>query len=129
MPGACLQGEVVVRQGDPGNVMYFVAEGELEVRLYRKAGSQASQHHQHYSSGRSKHSFAQPGSPGLAAGRHAHLGHEEHRSGDGQHADERRALKASEMPRPRADVELDIETSCLSCESPAARQLCSEPFL
>ncbi|GMH40004.1 hypothetical protein BSKO_07908 [Bryopsis sp. KO-2023] len=27
-------GEVVIRQGDPGNVMYFVGNGRLEVRLY-----------------------------------------------------------------------------------------------
>ena len=29
-----MQGDVVVRQEDPGNVMYFVGEGSLEVRLY-----------------------------------------------------------------------------------------------
>lgn len=30
----CGQGEVVIRQGDPGNMMYFVGNGVLEVRLY-----------------------------------------------------------------------------------------------
>lgn len=31
---ALLQGDVVIRQGDPGNVMYFIAAGKLEVRQY-----------------------------------------------------------------------------------------------
>lgn len=32
-------GEVVVRQGDEGSSMYFVAEGELQVRLHKDAAS------------------------------------------------------------------------------------------
>ncbi|CAD7696758.1 unnamed protein product, partial [Ostreobium quekettii] len=33
-------GDVVVRQGDPGNVMYFIGKGRLEVRLYISGSSE-----------------------------------------------------------------------------------------
>ena len=36
-----LQGDVVVRQGDPGNVMYFIADGQVEVRLYYRPAEKA----------------------------------------------------------------------------------------
>ena len=33
---------MVIRQGDPGNVMYFIAAGKLEVRQYGSRGSEES---------------------------------------------------------------------------------------
>ncbi|CAD7701983.1 unnamed protein product, partial [Ostreobium quekettii] len=38
-------GEVVVRQGDPGNVMYFIGKGRLEVRLYFSSSTEESVRH------------------------------------------------------------------------------------
>lgn len=35
------QGEIVIRQGDPGNMMYFVGNGILEVRLYYEGNHDA----------------------------------------------------------------------------------------
>jgi CRP-like cAMP-binding protein len=69
-----------VRQGDPGNVMYFVAEGRLEVRLYSSEQAEGGS----CSSGGSRsrrNSLLRPGSPG----------------------------KASDTPRPRSEVDLDLQ--------------------
>jgi hypothetical protein len=42
LPACChAQGDVVFRQGDPGNVMYFIAGGKLEVRQGAGAQGQA----------------------------------------------------------------------------------------
>lgn len=35
---ACCSGDVVVRQGDVGNEMFFIGEGKLEVRIYDDSG-------------------------------------------------------------------------------------------
>lgn len=82
------QGEVVVRQGDPGNVMYFVAEGQLEVRLYTKAPTGGAAGSASFSSRSSRSSKRRPHSP----------------------------FKASDTPRPRSEVDLGLQEGRAECE-------------